>query len=549
MNGSRRMTHPPASRLLTALEGGVLVVAALYFGQPILLPLAMAILLTFLLRPCVVWLERHKIPRAAAVLVVTLTILLVIGSAGWIMTRQFRDLALHLDEYRGHLGAKAEVFQRTRLKSFENLRAVFREVAEAVDAGHHSDPSQSPAAGDGRPPDRDGPSASHDLQNRAEQAGRDDIRPHASEPQPVKLVSDSLSPVAVVKVLWDSLSTPLTTILVVSVLVFFALTEYEELRNRIYRLAGQSRLSLTTRTLDEAGKRISRYLVAYALVNGGFGLLVALGLWLLGVHYAVLWGFLAAAFRFFPYVGAIAAAGLPLCMAVIQFPDWTHPALVAGLIIALEVVTNSFVEPLTYGRSAGVSTVALLVAATFWAWIWGPLGLLLSVPMTVALTVIGKHVPQFEALGILFGDEPALAPHVSFYQRLLAGDIDEAAALLEEQLAVRGRVAAYDELIVPALALAATDRRHGDLDFTDCDIVWRNAAGLVEESFTADPPLSHRPVCVAGFAAEDPADEVALAMLQQIGAPEFEMIIVGADVMASEKIATISASDCRAVVI
>src|SRR5262249_36727724 len=246
-------------------------------------------------------------------------------------------------------------------------------------------------------------------------------RPTPETPS-VQIVPSPPSALAVVKILWDSLSTPLTTMAIIGVLVLFALAGYEEHRNRIYRLAGHHRLTVTTRALDEAGQRISRYLAAYALVNCGFGVLVSVGLALLGVHYAVLWGFLAGTLRFVPYLGAIVAGGLPICMAVIQFPDWTHPVLVAGLFIVLEIMTNSFIEPVTYGKSVGVSALALLVAALFWAWIWGPLGLMLSVPLTVVLAVLGKHVSQFEALRILLADEPALAPHVSFYQRLLAGD-------------------------------------------------------------------------------------------------------------------------------
>src|SRR5437899_11465123 len=182
--------------------------------------------------------------------------------------------------------------------------------------------------------------------------------------------------------------------------------------------------------------------------------------------------------RFLPYVGVIIGAGLPICMAVIQFPDWTHPGLVAGVFLVLEVLTNSLVEPVTYGKSAGVSAIALLVSALFWAWIWGPMGLLLSVPMTVVLAVLGKHVPQLEALSILLRDEPALAPHVGFCQRLLAGDMDEAAAILDGEIASRGRVAAYDRLVIPVLAHAERDGRHGGLDPSDVDILWKNAAAL-----------------------------------------------------------------------
>ncbi|HLJ10188.1 MAG TPA: AI-2E family transporter, partial [Planctomycetaceae bacterium] len=210
--------------------------------------------------------------------------------------------------------------------------------------------------------------------------------------------------------------------------------------------------------------------------------------------------------------------------------------------------TNSFVEPLTYGKTAGVSTVALLVSATFWAWIWGPMGLLLSVPLTVVLAVLGKHVPQFEPLGILLGDEPALPPHASFYQRLLAGDADEAAALLDEQVASAGRAVAYDRLILPALALAERDSHQGDLDQSDRDFVWQNAGDLLEEN--APPPADgERRVLVAGCAAEDLADELALVMLRQIAPPDCEVTIASADLMASEKIAAMARHAPHAVII
>ncbi len=545
MNGSRRITLPPSFRILIAVQGGLLVIAALHFGQPVLFPVVMTVLLTFLLRPGVVWLERHKIPRPAAVGSVAFGILAVIGSAGWIITGQFRDLALHLDEYRGHMRAKIEVLQRTRVKSFENLQALVREVAEAVDRQRPSERSANSPTD--RTPLDGNPETAGDLRESERVPGTE----QASNPKTatVTVVSESRSPLAMTKLLWDSLSNPLATIIVITVLVLFALAEYEELRNRIYRLAGHNKLSVTTRALDEASKRISRYLAAYALVNCGFGLLIFLGLTLLGVHYAVLWGFLAATFRFLPYVGAIAGAGLPVCMAVIQFPDWTHPALVVGLFLTIEILTNSFVEPVTYGKSAGVSTMALLVSALFWAWIWGPMGLMLSVPLTVVLAVLGKHVPQFEAMRILLADEPALPPHVSFYQRLLAGDAEEAAALLEEQLTERGKAASYDQLIIPALALAERDRRQGELDPADSDFVLKNAAELIEENSEAEPPVARRGICVAGCAAENQADELALLMLQQMIGTECEMIIIGGEVMASEKIAAIATSAAHAVVI
>src|SRR5262249_43247159 len=279
---------------------------------------------------------------SAAVGIVALGVLLLIGGTAWIITAQFRELAVHLDEYQGHLHAKVAALHGTRIRSIESLRALIREVAEAVDS------KPTPATHALRDPEPGTPV----------RTGRNPANPtsgNANPPTPVKIVPGSVSPWTMVKLVWDSLSTPLTTFIVINVLVLFALAEYEELRNRIYRLAGRNRLSLTMRALDEAGTRISRYLAAYALVNCGFGLLIFLGLSLLGVHYAMLWGFLAATMRFLPYVGVIVGAGLPICMAVIQFPDWTHPGFVAGLFVVLEVLTNSLVEPVTYGKSAGVS--------------------------------------------------------------------------------------------------------------------------------------------------------------------------------------------------
>jgi predicted PurR-regulated permease PerM len=494
------------------------------------MPLIMTMLLTFLLRPGVVWLERRRTPRSAAVGIVALGILLLIGGAAWIITSQFRELALHLDEYQGHLRAKAAALHGTRIRSLESLRALIREVAEAVDA------KQSPAA----PGAEGGPNKTpgHELTSE-----------DANSPTPVKVVSGSASVWTMVKLVWESLSTPLTTFIVISVLVLFALAEYEELRNRIYCLAGHNRLSLTMRALDEAGMRISRYLAAYALVNCGFGLLVFLGLSLLGVHYAMLWGFLAAAMRFLPYVGVIVGAGLPICMAVIQFPDWTHPGLVVGLFVVLEVLTNSLVEPVTYGKSAGVSAIALLVSALFWAWIWGPMGLLLSVPMTVVLAVLGKHVPQLAALNILLGDEPALEPHVGFYQRLLAGDLAEAAVTLDADVAAHGRVTAYDRLVVPALALAERDGRHGGLDPCDFELLWKNATALIEKHAPAEPSYPRRTIVVVGCAARNTADELALEMLRQSVAVECELKVFGAQAMASEEITGIAGSGAHAVII
>src|SRR5579872_5241768 len=419
------MTSNPAHRLALSMQAIVFAVAILYFGRPVLVPLVVAVLLTFLLRPSVVWLERRHLGRGLAVGMIGLGAVLAVGSMGWILTRQVHVLSLHLDEYRQNLRTKLEALQNSQPKVLDRFRAMVTEVDRAGHAAKKPRQNLDEIASDRTSLPR--------SDDRSPTTGSEWEQDLQTDPQfsRVIVVADSPSTFDVVRRVWDALSTPLAGLAVVMVLVVFMLGKFEDLRNRLISLAGQSKLTLTTRMLDDASKRISQYLLANALVNGGFGIVVYLGLLLIGVDYAALWGCLAATLRFIPYVGAIGSAIAVMGMAVIQFEGWARPALVGGLFGLLELVTGNFVEPITYGKSAGVSTIALLVAAIFWSWLWGPMGLVLSVPLTVVLAVIGNQIPQFESLGILLGDEPALAPPISFYQRLLAGDIEEAADLFE----------------------------------------------------------------------------------------------------------------------
>lgn len=512
------------------MQAIVLSVIVLYFGRPVLLPLVTALLLTFLLRPAVLWLERHRLPRAAAVAMIVLGILLVMMTVGWTLTRQFQSLASNLDDYRGHLGDKVKALQPSQTAGLRNLRELAKEASEAVGG------RQSPADDDrsGTPTDSGEPSGP-DPSTADERASRP---PDAI----VKVVPESSPGTDAIWKAWDLLSTPLATTIVVIVLVIFMLVGFEDLRNRLLRVAGETRLTLTTKTLDDIGRRVSRYLLMNALVNGGFGLCVFAGLSLIGVEYAALWGFLAALFRFVPYVGAFVSLTLPFGMAVIQFPGWTSPLLVVGLFVTLELVTNNLIEPLTYGKAAGISTVALLIAATFWSWIWGPMGLVLSVPLIVVLAVIGRHVPQLEALSILLGDEPALSPAETLYQRLLAGDPDEAALLVDESLATGNREAVYDEIVIPAVVLAERDSHRGVLSDDDKTIVWNNLRDLIEEHHPdpAPGPPEHAQVTIAGFPARDFADELGLTMLEHVASTRCRVIVEDPGLMASEKIAALA---------
>ena len=517
------MAAQQSSRLLTGLQVIVLGGVTLYFGRPVLLPVVVAILFTFLLRPVVVWLERHRVGRVPAVSIVAVLILLFMVTVGWTLTGQFHQLALHLTEYQGHVRSRMQAFRGSRLQSVENVKALVREVTEG--------PPLRPV------PDDPG---SISAANRASPTSASEVEGDNLERIEVRaVVPQGNSMAESIQTTWNALSTPLASAAIVTVLVLFMLVGFEEMRNRLLRLAGKSRLTVTTRTLDDIGRRISRFLMMNALVNGGFGVLVYIGLQVIGVDYAALWGFLAALLRFVPYLGAVVAATLPFVMAAIQFPDWLHPLLAIGWFLLLEFLTNSVVEPLTYGKTAGVSTVALLVAATFWSWIWGPIGLLLSVPLTVVLAVLGKNIPQFEALWILLSDEPALAPKEVFYQRLLAGDVDEASTLLEDQLARLPRRDAYDDLLVSALSLAERDEKQGTLDLREKDSVWDTIRDLVEEH-TPPAPDSESPatlVRIVACAAQNAADDLMMAMLRQIGEGRYDIDERGSELMVSEKLA------------
>jgi hypothetical protein len=336
------------------------------------------------------------------------------------------------------------------------------------------------------------------------------------------------------------------------VLAIFMLLKREDLRNRFIRLAGRGRMTVTTKAVDEAGARISRYLLMQVIVNGTYGLAWGAGLALIGVDYALLWGFLAAVLRYVPYIGAPVAAVLPLALSVVQFEGWTQPLLVAGLLLVIEVVSNNVMEPWLYGQSIGVSEVALLIAATFWAFLWGPIGLVLSGPLTVCLAVLGRYVPPLEFFDVLLSDEPALAPDVSYYQRLLARDQDEAALIVRAAAGAAPPERLYDDLLVPALTYARRDRERDELEERDEhfilqatrevleDLGERQASGAAEQA-AAEPAGTSAvestgpKVRVLGCPARDDMDQLALEMLRQLLDPaRWEVEVVPTPTLSGE---------------
>jgi methylmalonyl-CoA mutase cobalamin-binding subunit len=294
------------------------------------------------------------------------------------------------------------------------------------------------------------------------------------------------------------------------------LIDRENLRNRLLRLMGEQKLQATTKAIDDAGYRVSRYVLLQFAVNAGFGAIVSLGLWLLGVHSPLLWGALGLLLRFLPYIGPAIAALMPFAVAVAESDGWRTPLSVLGLFAVTEAIVGNIVEPMLYGVHTGLSAVALLVSAVFWTVVWGPVGLVLSTPLTVCLSVLGRHSPQFEFLNVVLGDEQVLTPEVIFYQRLLALDQQDALNVLESLGKNKPLIAIFDQIVIPALAMAERDRQTGQLEAKREDFIVQSIYEFVTELTEADAkPMANRELrrtrvfCVP---AHDAADEIAAAM-------------------------------------
>ncbi|HEX4589076.1 MAG TPA: AI-2E family transporter, partial [Gemmataceae bacterium] len=498
---------PPRTRLVTTFSGvalGVLVVAVLYFAQTIFIPVALAIFLTFLMTPVVDRLERW-IGRAVAVVLSVVTAAAILVMIGWGVTHELSGLVqmLNQPEYSRNISDKVALvhrwFQGGIVEEFQRLT---RRVEERVQEDKRDDGKDQPA-----------------QEKPAPKSGG----PAAGEPQPTSIGPVTPPWLSELPGSLGKVAEMLAQAALVAVLIVFMLVRREDLRNRVIRLIGHGRLTVTTMALDDATARVSRYLFAQLLINASYGLIFAGGLWFLGVPYAFLWGFLAAVMRYVPYVGIWLAVLPPVVLSLAVAPGWTMPLWVVALVAVLELVTANFVEPILFGQSIGVSEVALLVSAAFWAWLWGPLGLILSAPLTVCLVVLGKYVPQLEFFDVILGDAPVLPVRLVFYQRLLARDSDEAAALVEKFVRTAPPEQAYDEFLIPALVAAKRDRDNHDLAEADerfiVSTVAETADQLADDAELASakkaaaPPDGPRATCLL-VPARDETDEVALRMLR-----------------------------------
>lgn len=435
--------QPPRSRDSKAPTALVVVsvVAALYLARQVLIPLALAGLLTFLLAPAVRRVERLGLGRAAGVLIVVGAMGLALGGVAWVLEEQVGDLATKLPEYRANIRTKLESVRGDGTGPWARAGRVIAEIG--------NDLSRTTAV----------------LPDAASES--------AAEVVPVKVTDVSPTPLGNAKSLLGPVLAPLITMGLVTVFTIFMLLKREDLRDRFIRLVGPRSLHLTTQALDDAAHRVNQYLVMQLAANAIAGVAVGIGLYALGMPSPALWAAMVVILRFVPFIGTWIAAALPLALCVAQSPGWSEPLMALGVFALVEVVVANFVEPLLLGTGTGLSAIAILVSAVFWGWLWGGVGLVLATPLTVCVAVIGRHVPHLAFFDVLLGKESALPAEARLYQRLLAGDVDEAVRVVREfskpDKANKGAPAlapgaVYDGLVLPALRMAEEDRVRGDLD-------------------------------------------------------------------------------------
>lgn len=543
-------------------------VAVLYFAQAVLVPLAVAILLAFLLAPVVNWLEGLRIGRIAGVILAVGMALAVLGTIGWVVQRQFVEVAERLPDYRENIQNKMRRFQGAAGGSFAKAA---RGVEETINSMAGTRPSTAPSAMTGLAPS---PQASN---NRPGEPALPQVSPQ--NPLPVREYSEPPSPLETIGRYLGHLLNPFATAMLIVVFLIFMLLNRRDLRDRMIRLIGQGRLTLTTQALDDAGTRISRYLLVQLAINATFGVCIGLGLWIIGLISAegrfpnvLLWALLAAVLRFIPYLGPLLGAAAPIVLSLAAFASVGVFAATVCLYLAAELVTNNVLEPWLYGSRTGLSVMAILVSAVFWTWLWGPIGLFLATPLTVIVVVLGKYVPQLRFLDVILGDEQVLEPWVRVYQRLLSLDQEEAGEVLHDYRKENGLERAFDDVIIPALAMAEKDRQTGDLD-AEREIFIRQAMrDLIDElgeaqraenaaaeraeakqprnEVVAPPPSTEPSVTVLCLPAHNEADEIVGLMLAQLLDLKGQRAIAASQVsLAAEMLELVRKHDAGAVCI
>jgi predicted PurR-regulated permease PerM len=483
-----RSELPPGLFGMMAVLVTATVIAILYFAREVIVPITLAVLLSFLLAPAVRWLRRWRVGRITAVVLTVMVAFLAIAGFAAVIVGEVSSLAQQLPEYQYNLDTKIRSFPGMVPGGgiFRRASKTLRELGKELSRAETQGTAQS------------APSAT----------GASELQP--AKPIPVQVIEPEPGSLQIVQSIIGPLLQPLAAGGLVIVFVIMILLEREDLRDRLLRLAGRRDLHRTTEAMNDAAQRISRYLLSQLVVNLSCGWPIGLGLTLIGIPNAALWGILVVLLRFIPYLGIVIAAAFPLALAIAVAPDWMLFVWTALLFVGIELVVANLVEPLVYGGSTGLSSVALIAAATFWTWLWGPIGLLLSTPMTVCLVVLGRHVSQLQFLNVMLGNEPVLTPMETFYQRILANDPEEATEQAEEFAKNNSLTEFFDEVAIPALARAQADSDRGVLSFED-RATFESAIASLVENLLDDDDTTARPEHAAGPMAKGLSGIVCVA--------------------------------------
>lgn len=485
--GELQITPPqtPGTEGLLRLAIGVVIIAGLYFGKQVLIPITLAVLLSFVLSPVVAFLRRIRIPRAPAVILSVLLALGLIGTAGTVLGSQMASLSNDMPQYVQTIHTKINSAQ-TALTSHLSF------LSEKIHSSSTNEKNAKPST--------------------TEHAAS------ALAPESKPAEGAQTGALATTFSILGSILGPFETFIIVLVVAIFILLQRDEVRDKTIRLMGSSDLSRTTNALEDAGRRLSKYLLSQLAVNTGYGVVIGLGTWFIGLPVPLVWGALAGMLRFVPYIGSLLGAVLPIIVAAAIDPGWHTVLYVALLFVIVEPLTGYALEPLLYGHSTGLSPLSIIIAAIFWTWIWGPVGLVLSMPLTLCLVVLGEHIPSLQFLAVLLGDQPVLSPVESLYQRMLSGNLadqtDQAAATVAESSL--GEY--YDTVILPSLKLAADDVRRNVISRQQAAELSQQLIEFTEDlaeetGIPAEPLGGSYILCVAGHG---PLDQTASAMCAQL---------------------------------
>ena len=507
----------PELKSLLGIAVGTLSIAALYFGKDVLVPITLAVMLSFVLSPIVAMLQRLRLWRAPAVILTVLAALGTLGLVGTLIGSQAAALSANAPQYARTIEAKVQGVQGFAVTK---IAALTKQLGSSKPATPNA---ATPTVADTR------------------------AATGAQRAVPVEIVGADTSPLSIARTVLSPILGPLETTILVLIVAIFVLMQQEDLRDRFIRVFGSSDLHRTTRALDDAAARLSKYFLSQLAVNTSFGVIIWLGLWFIGVPSPAMWGVMAGLLRFVPYIGSFLAAVAPAALAAAVDPGWTMAIEVVVLFAVVEPILGYVVEPLLYGHSTGLSPVSVIVSAIFWTWLWGPIGLIMSTPLTLCLVVLGRHVKSLEFFDVLLGDRPALTAVESFYQRILAGNPDEAIAQAETLLTNRTLTAYYDDVVLEGLKLATEDSARGTIDRPRAVAMTRTMLEVIADldltANTARPASPEGPARVACVAGHGPFDEAVSAMLGQLLAQQgIAARLVSHAAVARDAIATLDLS-------